>query len=274
MVKYYDLTGKRYGRWFVSSYSKTVNNRKYWLCRCDCGETRDVSGKSLRNGSSKSCGCSRLLRRSHNFVDISGLKFGRLTVIAYIGRDDRNHATWSAKCECGNSINVTGTHLRSGNTKSCGCNRIEMAIKATKTHGMSNSPTYATWKSIKRRCLNKNTADYKNYGGRGIKVCDRWLNSFKDFLSDMGEKPERLSIERINGNGNYELSNCKWATRTEQNNNTRASVFIEHGGYKKTIAEWGRSTGINASAIGRRLRSGWSINEALETPIGHKRIKP
>ena len=155
------------------------------------------------------------------FMDLTGHNYGRLTVLSYAERKGRSHH-WLCGCQCGNSSVVVGANLRSGHTQSCGCFRIEKAIKDNKTHGMTRSPEYRAWVKMKGRCYNKSDVSYKNYGARGITVCDRWVNSPEVFLGDMGLKPSPWhSLDRTDNNGNYEPSNCRWATKREQCINQR-----------------------------------------------------
>lgn len=161
-------------------------------------------------------------------LDIAGHKFGKLTVLYRIENSSDRKSRWVCKCECGKESIVQGKSLRRGNTKSCGCLLVEIRGKATITHGLRRRPEYKTWCNMKQRCYNEKRKDYQYYGGRGIKICDRWLDSFENFYTDMGPRPSiDLSIDRLDVDGNYEPENCKWATCAEQLRNRRCNKTNE-----------------------------------------------
>jgi hypothetical protein len=161
--------------------------------------------------------------------DETGNIYGRLTVIEEAGQDSRKQFLWLCECECGNTKVVNGYKLRSGHTKSCGCLMRERASEYykvfNKTHGLTGHYLYGTHNTMKQRCGDPNATNFKNYGGRGIKVCNRWLGTdgFPNFLADMGERPNGMTLDRIDVNGNYEPSNTRWADVETQQNNKRNS---------------------------------------------------
>lgn len=200
-------------------------------------------------------------------IDITGMKFGRLTVIRYTHSNDDKKACWDCICDCGNKINTTGKSLRSGNTKSCGCYAKEIRSVANLTHGdCRNGKTkeYYIWRGIKARCLNINNKNYSLYGGRGILICKEWENDYSKFLSDMGRAPfKKATIDRINSNGNYCKDNCRWASMKEQNNNKSNNKLITFQGKTMTAKKWSEITGINYGTIIMRLHRGWTIQKTL-----------
>ena len=160
-----------------------------------------------------------------SLINLSGQRFGRLVVLDKYRVLDKHHVQWLCKCDCTNELWVRGDDLKSGAIQSCKCLKKERGIKANTIHGhalkTNKSRTYHSWDHMIQRCTNPKNTSYEYYGGRGISVCTRWLNSFENFLEDMGERPEGTSIDRINNDGNYEPNNCRWATKLEQLQNRR-----------------------------------------------------
>lgn len=199
--------------------------------------------------------------------DMTGLRFGRLSVYRAVGKDKRGEYLWLCKCDCGAETIVRGNKLRSGTTKSCGCYQREHRKKGFhKTHGMANTRLYIVWCNMRHRCYNPKNDMYSNYGGRGIVVCDEWKKSFETFL-DWAKKSgysDGLSLERNDVNGNYEPDNCKWIALNEQSLNKRTSHRITAFGETKTIKEWSDSSGIKYDTIERRINLyGWTAEEAV-----------
>lgn len=199
-------------------------------------------------------------------VDMVGRRFGRLIVIKQDGYDNHN-AAWECACECGKTHRARGTHLRSGRIKSCGCLNRDMVIARHLTHGLTGTTEYGSWIAMRGRCYDqKHNNQFKNYGGRGIVVCDRWRNSFENFLSDMGPKPSAAySIERRDNNGNYEPSNCCWADAKTQQSNKRNTHFVTFEGKTFSCAEWDRLLGFGRQLVYSRIRKGWSTEKAITT---------
>lgn len=211
--------------------------------------------------------------RGRNLV---GLRYSRLTVISYAGKNSRLDAYWECICDCGKTTVVTGHNLTRKNTKSCGCLHAEILKTPGKKfhwkHGFSplrgKKPTYYVWATMIQRCTNPNSEKYRIYGARGITVCERWFD-FKNFLADMGERPSpKHSIGRIENNGNYEPSNCRWETSKQQARNRRDNHFLEFNGKTATLVEWSEITGIEYNALKNRINNlGWPASRALTQPV-------
>jgi len=206
------------------------------------------------------------------FKDFTGQKFNLLTVLEKTDKRVGGSVVWLCCCDCGNTTEVSSGNLRSGHTKSCGCHKSKVSsnnIKETFTkhgHGKANniSKTYSSWLHMSDRCNNSNNDSYHNYGGRGIKICERWAD-FENFLEDMGERPEGTTIDRIDVNGNYEPSNCRWATIKEQRNNKRGNQKYNYNGETLTISQLSEKYRIERAKLAYRLKSGWPIEKALNT---------
>lgn len=210
----------------------------------------------------------KFIQRPCRVNDLTGRKFGRLTVTGVLGIY-RRHTYFRCECECGNLTDTTSDALQKGAVKSCGCLWREIMTK----HGSSRTPEYKIWVGMKARCLNPKEKAYEHYGGRGITICDRWKSSFKHFLEDMGSRPfARHEIERIDNNGNYENGNCCWATRKEQNNNKRNTKVITIEDRTMSTTQWSAETGLSRGTIKSRIRSGRSGLSIISKPKRQKSL--
>ena len=206
-------------------------------------------------------------------IEMTGKRFGRLVVLREAGRDNDRNVLWKCLCDCGNIKVVSGRHLRTDNTKSCGCLHIELLTQSNTTHGMTGTPEYIIWAGMIKRCTNKNSEAYRYYGGRGIKVCDRWL-SFENFYKDMGDRPEGLSIDRKDNDKGYYLENCRWATPVEQASNRRMQSNNKTG---ISGVYWNKSAGKYQAEIQvnhKRIYLGTFTNlqDAAKSKLLHTKI--
>lgn len=256
-----DLTGQRFGKLIAVSMNtekETHGSTTYWNCICDCGNITVASTGNLRQGYKLSCGCMRK-------NDLTGKRFGRLVVLE---RSNEKYKTKSGKeysnaiyicqCDCGNIVHCHGGNLLKGVTTSCGCFQKECASKRFSTHGMRNSRLYNCWVNMRARCNDTNSKSYKNYGGRGISVCELWNNSFDEFMkwALSNGYSEELTIDRIDVNGNYCPENCRWATTEEQANNQRKTIRINILGVEKSLKQWTNYMGWKYGKHEARYRKG------------------
>lgn len=279
MGKLIDLTGKRFGRLTVLKRANDwidKNGKKYvrWECKCDCGNISYPFRSSLMDGSVKSCGCYHSEKSSEagkkSLENLVGKQYGRLTVIKR-AENNGSQTMWQCKCDCGKLVVVNASKLKSKHTQSCGCLQKERTSIAKKTHGMSDSRLHRIWAGMKRRCYNKNDASYENYGGRGIIICDEWKDSFESFYqwAIQSGYSDRLSIDRINVDGNYEPSNCRWADKITQMNNTTLNRTFAYNGETLTVAELSRKYNIPYKLLHKRLcYLNWDIEKAIRSPKG------
>ena len=197
---------------------------------------------------------------------LKGHKFGRLTVVSIDRVIPQRGSYWLCRCSCGGTRVVRRDALVSGMTRSCGCLHRETAAyqgRKSKTHGMSGTPIYMVWWAMINRCSNQKCWAFKYYGGRGIRVCKRWM-SFANFYADMGDCPSGLTLERRNNNGPYSKSNCYWATREEQGSNRRGVRLLTFNGKTQTMSRWAREIGVPVGTLWQRLKRGLSVEVALE----------
>ncbi len=206
------------------------------------------------------------MARTSNVVDMVGQTYGRLLILREdSARDTNGGIKWLCACDCGATKAISGLQLRRGDTISCGCANSERMrfSPPQRTHGMSGTKTHKVWIAMRRRCNEENHQDYPYYGGRGIQVCDRWMR-FENFFEDMGRCPRGSTIERKDVDGDYEPSNCEWATRTSQMNNTRRNHRLTYEGRTMTMAEWSREVGMSYTKLRARINTlHWPVGKAL-----------
>ena len=256
MSGFIDITGRKFGR--LTALRRVANSPGtrtrpsgyvQYECLCDCGNMSVVYASALVNGHIRSCGCLKSERASEvRLKDLTGMRFGRLTVTRLLStRSNDGGATFECLCDCGRVITTTGHNLTSGDTRSCGCLKRDLAVaRYTKYKTPEEKAVYSSFKRMHSRCCNKNNPDYPEWGGRGIFICDEWLSDpmkFVEWSKTHGYAPG-LSIDRIDNNGPYSPENCRWATNQQQQNNKRSNLVLEIGSLRKTVAEWTRETGL------------------------------
>lgn len=194
-----------------------------------------------------------------------GERFGMLTVIEKATINGRTRL--SCQCDCGSTTTVDLGNARAGRTTSCGC-------RVRKLGGKWDTPTYRSWKAMRERCCVPASKDYQFYGARGVRVHERWVDDFLSFLSDMGERPDGMTLDRIDVNGSYEPGNCRWATPEQQSANRRNTLFLTANGETAALSEWARRLGVEPSTLRNRKKAGWSDEKAALTPARKRTRKP
>lgn len=268
MPKLKDLTGQRFGKLIVVKRAGSSNSGgAIWECQCDCGNIAYVRSDCLtRKNGTKSCGCisvdnaGKLNKGKIMREDLTGRKFGRLTVIEF-SHKEKNGVYWKCRCDCGNVKAIKAYSLKSGASKSCGCYNKEPARGLNYKHGKTNTRLYRIWKNMKERCGNPSNNHYESYGGRGITVCGEWDDTKNGFIAFYNWAishgyAENLTLERKDVNGNYCPENCCWITLTEQQRNKRNNVYVEINGEKKLLSDWEKDTGVDSSVLTNRIKRG------------------
>lgn len=199
-------------------------------------------------------------------LNLVGQKFGRLLVTANVASNS-GRRKWACVCDCGKRVVVSTDNLRRGNSRSCGCWKIERLSKMRTTHGESNNYLHHIWDGIKQRCLNPKSTFYSEYGGRGIRICDEWKCDYSEFSryirENLGERPSpEYTIDRVNNNAGYTPGNLRWATPGEQSRNKRNNVIVEFGGKSAILQDWADSMGISRHALENRLLK-WNMEDAM-----------
>ena len=263
-----DIIGSKFNSFTVVSFEYSKKNKYqfdyFYKCKCECGKEIIVSRHSLINGITKNCGCK------HNLESLLGKKIGKLLVVSYDDNIIRGKGRKCiCKCDCGNTYVTWDRIIRYGNRQSCGCLEAERT-QGTYRHGFcrkdKTNRLYKIWSGMKDRCYNKNNPEFCNYGGREIIVCQQWLDdfiNFKDWALENGYS-EKLTIDRIDNNGNYSPENCRWADRFMQGNNKRNCIFISYKGKTQTLAQWSRETGINRTTLKYRYSQGYTTEKIFK----------
>lgn len=199
--------------------------------------------------------------------DLTGRKFGRLTVVEYAGSDNGHGSKWKCICDCGSTKVIRAKNLKGG-VHSCGCLNLEK-LSQRATHGKTNTRIYRIWKQMRHRCHKPYSSGFVKYGRKGISVCDEWRNSFQAFYdwAMANGYTDELTIDRIDNAGNYEPSNCRWASIATQANNKSNNRHLTFNGKTQTIAEWSDEVGIRRATLYKRISDGWTTERALTTKV-------
>jgi len=263
-----NLVGQTFNRLTVIKWDHKKGHN-FWLCLCACGNEVVVDQSKLKSGHTKSCGCLKKER----LIDITGQQFGLWTVVSFsyfAKTGDKQRPYWNCKCACGNEGIVRGDILKDGGSKSCGCYEKDRSLIPLPAYSYEEAykKVKSVYKHMKQRCLNLNKTRFKDYGGRGIKICDRWLESFDNFLEDMGVPPSLLhQLDRLDNDGDYCPENCRWTTTIKNNRNKRDNHTMTFEGKTQCLTSWAEDLLMNKSTLSKRKRMGWSDEKALSTPV-------
>lgn len=287
---YIDIAGQTFGTRTVTGERRMAQHGKHcmlWRCLCVCGRESWHEGYRLRRGTVPDCECSRRPRPQRpaqlpKFVSLAGRRFGQWTVTdesRFEMRGEFRKTLWKCRCDCGKVREVLAESLTKGKSTNCGHVRREKVRQRNYKHGRSETKLHVRWLGIIARCEQESHKGFHRYGGRGIRVCQRWRNSFVDFITDMGEPAdEKLKIDRIDNDGHYSCghcpecvgngwpANCRWVTNKANANNTRHNRFIEFDGLRLTMAQWAERLGVSYHIIRSRRRAGWTPEAILTTP--------
>ncbi len=204
-------------------------------------------------------------------LDLVGKKYGRLTVIGYVSKNQHGKTVWKCQCDCGNTAVIVGTHLTSGHTQSCGCYNADSSRVRVTTHGMSQTRLYNIWRGMLKRCEYEKATNYKNYGAKGITVCEAWhdFEIFREWAMSHGYL-DSLTLDRVDNGGNYCPQNCRWVDMREQLRNTTRNKSITYRGETRCLQEWADILGLPYRTLQQRINTyGWSVEKAFTTPIGN-----
>lgn len=280
-TKYIDLTNQKFGNFTVLEKAPTHKTSSgccitMWKCKCDCGTIFVTSSQKIRKGHTKSCGCLLKENKGSKFEDISGNKYGKLTVLRMLKPHEkvRKGYSWLCQCDCGKIVHGNANKLKSGHTKSCGCLLVDFISSLNKKYEISDSRLYRVYRSMIDRCANKKNKRYDDYGGKGINVCEEWMENFDNFATwsyqnGWCENAPRgqCTLDRIDCYGNYEPNNCRWVSNKVQQNNKTNNHLLEHNGEIKTMKEWSECLGISYSKIVYHIGKGRTIKQIIDNYI-------
>ena len=256
-------SGTRFGKLTVVKEVEKIGKNRRFLCKCDCGNETTVPLRDLRSGHTKTCGCRNLDLRRISIDDYIGKRYGMLVIIGEGKQELGKRYKVKCQCDCGSIKDYSLLNLLNPKmpTRSCGCARdIHEGIKAR-----CKEKLYMTYSNMKQRCFNPNTPNYYNYGGRGITICDEWIDSYEAFRNWALNNgyDEGLTLDRENNDGNYEPSNCRWVNMKVQSNNKRDNTRITYLGETHSVSEWSDITGIRASRISARYKKGMPLERVF-----------
>ncbi len=265
MGAFIDLTGRRFGKLLVLGRAeRDSRGRTRYLCKCDCGNETIVQSSYLKLGDTKSCGC---LKHQVNwrFDNLTGQTFGKLYVVKRVENDAQGTVQYLCRCECGNEKIVRANHLKRGAVRSCGCLASALTSQRNTTHNKTGTRLYRIWRGIKVRCYDAHHKDFRDYGAKGVTICDEWRDDFQAFYdwAMANGYEENLSIDRIDNSKGYSPDNCRWADNIQQANNKTTNYYVVYKNERLTLSELARKYHLNYTVLGKAIRAGKSLEEAV-----------
>ncbi len=265
------LEGRVFGKLKVVKELVSETKERRFLCKCSCGNTKEIGFSNLLYGGTKSCGCLQKEKARNRGIKVpKGTVFGRLKIVRELPQmfsGNKKRRLMECVCVCGSVTKVLLENLRSGHTRSCKCLSKDTMAETMSSHKMSGHRAYSIWSGMKTRCTNPNAEAYKYYGAKGISVCDRW-KEFKNFWEDMrGSYKENLTIDRVDCKGNYEPKNCVWSTTQEQANNRNNTIIFNYRGCCISAGAVSELTGVKRATLTERKRAGWCDKDCYTKPV-------
>ena len=253
---------------YLTALHRDPDNATKYVCQCVCGKQISAKIGNLISGNTKRCGDTNCITKTD---DVTGQRFGKLVAQQYLGltqisRNGKKAATWRCTCDCGNTADVPYKSLKTGHTKSCGCYQVDVQRARKTTHGLSETKIYKTYQNMKSRCNTPSSTEYANYGGRGIKVCAEWEESFEAFYnwSVRNGYADHLTIDRIDNNGPYSPENCRWATYAEQSRNKSSVHWFNLNGEILPLADAAKRLGVTANGLLHHLQAGRAEQDIIQ----------